>query len=117
MHHAYDGFERGRIGRRQDAVSEVEDVARVAAGARENFARSRYGNVDAPEAARGVEVALDCTTTDAAPSLVEVHVPVDADDRTVGRGHEVEQFAGADTEQDRGDTEIGDARQDALGRG
>src|SRR5580704_5054811 len=102
MHHANDGLERGGIGRRQDAVAEIEDMPRVAAGAPQHLSRAAHRDVDARETARRIEVALDRAPADTSSPLVELNVPVDADDGAVGRTHEVEEFTRADAEQDRG---------------
>ena len=71
--------------RRQDAVTEVEDVARPAAGALEHVVGGREHPIERAEQQRRIEVALDrAIGADALPRLVERRAPVGADHVAAG---------------------------------
>jgi len=117
VYNANHGFEHGRIGLGQNAVSQVENVSGVRAGALQDFASGGDSQIGTIEAASWIEVALHWTTTDSTTTLVEVNVPVDTHDVGIGRGHEVEKFTGANAKQDGRHIEVGDTFENALGGG
>ena len=75
------------IGSREDAVPEVEDVARPAGGLAEDRPSVRGDRVERADEEAGVQVALDAAVMpDDVPARIEVDPPVEADDVAAGRG-------------------------------
>ena len=88
--------------RRQDAVSEIEDVARAAGGAAQHVARAGEQAIARAEQQRRIEIALDAAVVaDALPRLVERDPPVGADHVAAGLAHHVQDRAGGDAEMNR----------------
>ena len=91
VHELDDGGQDARVGLGQDAVAEVEDVARCRLPRPRLASTARVGLLDhgpRRQAQGGVEVALQGVAgTDAPPGLVERHAPVDADHVGPGRRH------------------------------
>ena len=101
-------LEDARVGLRQDAVAQVEDVAGLAAGGPQHPAGLRRGHLPGAQAQGGIEVALHGEARPhPAPGLVEGHPPVDPDDGAAGRGHRGQQLAGAHAEEDGGHAGMG----------
>ena len=100
--------EHARVGLGQDAVAEVEDVARLAAcrrgGPSSSPRRRRPTGARQTAGSRLPWTAL--AGADAAAGGSERHAPVDAHHVGSGLGHEAEQLAGADAEVDPGDAEV-----------
>jgi hypothetical protein len=117
VYNANDGFEHGRIGLGQNAVTQVKDVSGVGASALQDFASGGDSQIGTIEAAGRIEVALHGTTADATATLVEVNVPVNTHDVGISRSHEVKKFASANAKQDGRHIEIGDTFENSLGGG
>ena len=83
--------EHVRIGLRQDAVTEVEDVARARPRAAQDVVRLPLRALPRPEQHRGLEVPLHRPLLpDGRPGVVEPDAPVDAD-RAPARGRHLGQ--------------------------
>ena len=97
------GEPRQRVGvdRREDAVAEVEDVARTAGGAVEDVERLRLDDLPWSEQHGRIEVALHGAVGHLRPAGVERDAPVEPDHVAAGRGHLLEQRGGAGAEVDR----------------
>src|SRR6266511_2931419 len=98
MDEIHDRPNRGDIGFRQDAVAEVEDVARTSPSLREDVADLPRTFGRGCEQGDGLEIALDCTFSDAGPRGVQRNPPVDADDVATSRGEVFQKRRGAGTE-------------------
>src|SRR5688572_19675660 len=91
-----------RIAVGQDAVAQVEDMARPARGAAQDIPRAGFGRSPASEHARRVEVALySALMADALPRNVERLAGVDTHDVAARVGHQLEQGGGLRSEMDR----------------
>jgi hypothetical protein len=102
VHELDDAGEHVGVGRRQDAVTEVEDVAGSGVTLRDDPVDGRRERLPRGEEERRVEVALD--RLGAAEPLDRVgqrHAVVDPDDVGPAAAMSDEQLAGADPEVDR----------------
>src|SRR5215470_17207030 len=100
---------------RQDAVSEVEDVPRTAAGSFEHVVDRFENAIERCEQHGGIEIALDgAIGADAIPGLVERRAPVDADDVASRVAKLAKDRAGSDAEVDGRHAERRDPLEDAL---
>src|SRR5579864_3935674 len=89
----------GRVG--QNAVTQVEDVTVSAGSAAKHAARPLANNVRGAEQHSRVEVPLNAQSeTDAAPSLVERHAPVEGHDVRPRLRYGLEQACGIGAEMD-----------------
>src|SRR5438876_10797599 len=87
----------GRVG--QDAVAQVEDVAVATARTAQHVARPLANEVCRPQQHSRVEIALDAQpVTDAAPTLVERHAPVERHDVRPGLRYRLELPRGTGAE-------------------
>jgi hypothetical protein len=117
VYDANNGFENGRIGFGQHAVTQVEDVTGVGAGVLQDLAGRSDSEVCAIETTGRIEVALNGATTDTTTTFIEVNVPVNTHDVGIRGCHEVKKFASANTKQDGRYIEIGDPFENSLGGG
>src|SRR4051812_1995792 len=87
VHELAQAAEHGRIGLRQDAVAEVEDVPRAAAGLAEHVLCGLLDALPGAEEHGRVEVALDAAVRpDLVPAAREADPPVEADHVAAGGG-------------------------------
>ena len=86
------------IGLGKDAMAEVEDVARAAAGEIEDPARRLLDVRPRSEEEGRIEVALDGSVADERPAVIESDPPVEADDVAPGLGLETEETSRTDAE-------------------
>jgi len=104
MHVSSERLDVLDVSGRQDAMTEVEDVARTAGGALEYFVGRREDASEWSEEERGVEIALNRPVgPDARPRLVERRAPVSADDVAAALPQLAQNRSGADAEMNRGD--------------
>src|SRR2546427_6085586 len=104
MHVSSERLDVLDVSGRQDAMTEVEDVARTAGGALEYFVGRREDASEWSEEERGVEIALNRPVgPDARPCLVERRAPVSADDVAAALPQLAQNRSGADAEMNRGD--------------
>src|SRR5256712_12741170 len=86
-HERGDPAQRVRVGLRQDAVPEVEDVPAPTSRLAEHGARPFRHDRERRETDRGVEIALDgASVADAPPSLGQTDTPIDAHSLADTRG-------------------------------
>src|SRR5258706_7845968 len=98
-----EAAQQQRIGRGQDAMAEIEDVARPTRRLVEDAPRAVPRRLPAGQEASGVEVTLDPTVeTDPPPSVGQAHAMVQPDDLSAGLGEELEERSRARPEMDRG---------------
>ena len=85
MHVARERLDVLERGRRQDAVTEVEDVAGPSARACEDLVGRREHAIERAEQQRRIEISLDAAVgADALPGFVERCAPVGANDVAPG---------------------------------
>src|SRR5712691_7285093 len=95
MDEIHDGTHGSDVGFRKNAVTEIEDVARTSARAGEDVANLTRTFGRGCEQGHGLEVALDCTLSDAGPGGIQRNPPVDADHVTARRGEVLQERRGA----------------------
>ncbi len=106
-----------RIGLGEHAVPQVEDVPRCRSGPPEHVSRLFGHHLPGGEADRRVEVALDrMQRSEPRSGRVQRHPPVHSDDLRAGLGHEAEQLAGADAEEDAWHSQGVDGLEHPSGR-
>ncbi len=107
---------------RNDAVSQVEDVARASGCLVENRARTFGGDFAGSAKQKRVDVALDgVIVTNAFPGIVERNAPIDTDDGTAGITLRFEERGGVGAEVNDGHAgcfevaeDVADVRRDVL---
>ncbi len=98
LHHSLHIFDR-RAG--NDAVAQIEDVSRTAAGLLEDLAHALAEQISAGEQQDGVEIALHRDrVAESGPALVQGHPPIEADDVGAGFAHGRQQGRGIHAEVD-----------------
>src|SRR5665809_76577 len=112
VHEVDQTTEPVRVGRGEDPVSQVEDVAPAPAEL-EHLERLQPEHLPRREAGGRVEIPLHDRRRAQAPAcVVERGSPVDSDDLGRGLGQEPEQLPGGDSEVDPGNAEVLEALED-----
>ena len=111
-------FEHRRVRLGEYPVAEVEDVPRVVAIASQHIGNRCVDGLDRGEADGGVEVALE-NRVRACPStgFVQGDPPVDTEHVGAGGSHQVEYLAGAYSEVNSGNAQVGDPVEDRSAGG
>src|SRR6266550_6774836 len=98
MDKIYDGPHGGDVRLRKNAVAEIENMARTSPRPREDVANLTGPFRGGGKQCGGLEIALDCSLSDAGPRGVQRNPPVDADDVATSRGEVFQKRRGAGTE-------------------
>ena len=100
---------------RQDAMAEIEDVARPSAAAVAGYRRLREQSLARSEQQRRIQIALNAAVVaQIAPRFVERLPPVDADDVAARLGDLGQDCRRADAEMDERDARVGERVEDPL---
>ena len=114
----HEASEVGGVGLGQDAVAEVEDVARATSGAGKYVVGTGLGYLEGSEEHGGVEVALNAVmVANAGPRAVKGHTPIDAHQVAAYVGHEFKEGSRPGSEMNGGHSKLAKLLEDAAGVG